>query len=339
MNIKELVKQNEYEFLRTDEHLKDKLIFLVYGGSHAYGTAVETSDVDIRGAAFNSKADLIGMSNFEQTIDSATDTTIYSFNKLVSLFINVNPNAIEMLGSRPEHYLIFNPVGRELIDNRKMFLSKRAARSFGGYANQQLRRLQNAVARDALVATEKEKHILGSVKNAMASFNDRYESFEEGSIKVYIGESDKSDLETEILVDADLKGYPLRDYVSQWAEMSEVVKVYDKLNNRNKKKDEHSLNKHAMHLIRLYLMALDIFEREEIITYRESDLELLLSIRGGKYMNDDGTYQSEFFELVGEYEKRLEYAVENTSLPVTPDYKRIEEFVMYVNERVVTGVY
>jgi len=339
MDIKAIIKQDEYKFLYNDEHLRDKLIFLVYGGSHAYGTSVETSDVDIRGAAFNSKANLIGMSSFEQLVDKETDTTIYGFNKLVILFINVNPNAIEMLGSKPEHYLMFNPVGQELIDNRKMFLSMRAANSFGGYANQQLRRLQNAVARDALIAPEKEKHILGSVKNAMMSFNDRYSNFEEGSIKVYIGESDKSDLDMEILMDADLKGYPLRDYLSQWSEMREVIKVYDKLNNRNKKKDEPSLNKHAMHLIRLYLMALDIFEKEEIITYRENDLELLRSIRGGKYANDDGTYQNEFFELVGEYEKRLEYAVKNTSLPNAPDYKKIEDFVMSVNEMVVTGVY
>lgn len=39
-----------------------------------------------------------------------------------------------------------------------------------------------------------------------------------------------------------------------------------------------------------YLMCLDIFEKEEIVTYRENDRELLLEIRRGKYMNEDGTY-------------------------------------------------
>ena len=121
--------------------------------------------------------------------------------------------------------------------------------------------------------------------------------------------------------------------------MNEVVKAYGKMNHRNNKKDELHLNKHAMHLIRLYLMAIDIFEKEEIITYRADDLELLLSIRNGQYMNEDGTYRFEFFELVNEYEKRLDYAVDNSSLPVQPDLKLIEEFVMSVNERVVTGEY
>ena len=332
--INEIIKTKEYEFLKTNEYLKDNLIFLVYGGSHAYGTATPNSDIDIRGCAFNKKTDLLGLSKFEQVIEERTDTAIYSFNKLINLLINVNPNCIELLGCKPEHYLIFSPIAQEMIDNRKIFLSRRAINSFGGYAAQQLRRLQNAVARDALTESEKEKHILGSIKNAMMCFNEKYADFDEGAIKIYIGKSNKED--SEILMDITLKGYPLRDYKSMWSEMNEVVKAYGKLTHRNRKKDELHLNKHAMHLIRLYLMAIDIFEKEEIITYRENDLDLLTSIRNGKYMNSDGTYQYEFFELVDEYEKRLAYAAENSSIPVKPNYKQIEEFVISVNERIIS---
>ena len=339
MNITEIIKTPEYAFLNTDEHLKDSLIFLTLGGSHAYGTSTPTSDLDIRGCAFNSKTDLLGLSSFEQVIDHTTDTTIYSFNKLVGLFINANPNSIEMLGCKPEHYVIFSPVAREMIDNRKMFLSRRAAASFGGDADTQLKRLQNAVARDALSQSEKERHILASIKNAMLAFNDRYSYFDNGSIKLYIDKSDKADLDTEIFIDVNLRDYPLRDYRSMWEEMSNIVKVYGKINHRNNKKDENHLNKHAMHLIRLFLMAIDIFEKEEIITYRENDLDLLLSIRNGKYMNEDGTYQGEFFDLVSEYEKRLEYAIENSSLPEQPDLRLIEDFMVSVNERVARGEY
>ena len=339
MKINEIIKSDDYAFLNTNEHLKGKLVFLTFGGSHAYGTSTPTSDIDIRGCAFNSKSDLIGLSNFEQVVETNTDTTIYSFNKLVSLFLNVNPNSIEMLGCKPEQYVMFSPIAQEMIDNRNMFLSRRAVNSFGGYANQQLRRLQNAVARDALTQSDKEKHMLGSIKNAMMSFNERYQEFEEGSIKLYIGKSSKEDLDTEIFMDVNLNNYPLRDYKSMWSEMHEVVKVYGKLNHRNNKKDEPHLNKHAMHLIRLYLMAIDIFEKEEIITYRENDLELLSSIRNGQYMNEDGTYKQEFFEVVDGYEKRLDYAVNNSSLPAHPNHKLVQEFVMSVNERVIKGDY
>ena len=88
-----------------------------------------------------------------------------------------------------------------------------------------------------------------------------------------------------------------------------------------------------MHLIRLYLMCLDILENEEIVTYREKEHDLLMSIRNGAYQNEDGTYRSEFFDMVSDFEKRMEYAAENTSLPNKPNMKKIEEFVVEVNRK------
>ena len=333
MNIKGIIKAESYNFLRTNDHIKDKLVFLTLGGSHAYGTSTPTSDIDIRGCALNSKSDLLGLTSFDQVMEPVTDTTVYSFNKLVNLFLNANPNAIEMLGCKSEHYLMFSPIAQEMIDNRKMFLSRRAVNSFGGYANQQLRRLQNAVARDALSQQDKEQHMLLSMKNAMMSFDERYKIFPQGSIELFIAESDKEDMATEIFMNVNLENYPLRDFRSMVGEMQEIIKAYGKLNHRNNKKSEQGLNKHAMHLIRLYLMAIDIFEQEEIITYRERDLDLLCSIRGGQYMNEDGTYQHTFFEMLDGYEKKLAYAVKNSSLPEQPNFKLIQDFVISVNER------
>ena len=91
------------------------------------------------------------------------------------------------------------------------------------------------------------------------------------------------------------------------------------------------------HLIRLYLMGLDILEKEKIITYREDEHDLLMDIRNGKFLDNNGQPIPEFFEMIDEYEKKLEYAKNNTSLPDVPDYKRINEFKMYVNERIVKG--
>ena len=49
--IRDMVSGNNYDFLRENEHLVDRIIFLTLGGSYSYGTNVETSDVDIRGYA------------------------------------------------------------------------------------------------------------------------------------------------------------------------------------------------------------------------------------------------------------------------------------------------
>ena len=335
--IKEMVAGSEYDFLRENEHLKNRIIFLTLGGSYSYGTNVETSDVDVRGCALNSPSDLLGLTNFEQVVNTATDTTIYSFNKLISLLLNCNPNTIEMLGCKREHYFLITDIGQDMIDNRKLFLSRRAVHSFGGYANQQLRRLENAIARDKLSQERKEEHILKSMQSAVKSFESRYTSFENGSMVLYTADSPRDDLDKEIFADIHIDKYPVREFNSVINDLTNVIGTYEKLNHRNHKKDDNHLNKHACHLIRLYLMCLDILEKEDIITYREQDHDLLMSIRAGEYQREDGTYRPEFFEMVTDFEKRLSYAKENTSLPNNPNMKQVEEFVMEVNRKSIEG--
>lgn len=330
-----IVTREEYGFLKAHKRLGKNMILLTLGGSHAYGTNVEGSDIDVRGCALNSKEEILLGQDFEQVIDNTTDTVVYSFHKLIGLLAGCNPNIIEMLGCKPEHYILLSDTGKELLNNKKLFLSQKAVNSFGGYANQQLRRLLNALARDSYTQKEKERHIALSCESAMHSFSERYQEIPEGSIKLSVSASEKEELEQEIFVDANLSHYPLRDFHGMISDFSNILRNYNKINHRNNKKDELHLNKHAMHLIRLYLMCFDILEKEEINTYREKEREFLLSIRNGKFMKEDGSYRSEFFEMVNEYEKRLEYAKENTALPKEPDMKKIGEFVMEINEKVV----
>ena len=44
-----------------------------------------------------------------------------------------------------------------------------------------------------------------------------------------------------------------------------------------------------------------------------------------------------FYDILNDYEKQFEYAKKNTSLPDVPDRKKIEEFKMYVNEKIIKG--
>lgn len=331
--IKMMVAGSEYDFLRTNKHLKDRIIFLTLGGSHSYGTNIETSDVDIRGCALNSPSDILGMTNFEQVVNTATDTTVYGFNKLISLLMSCNPNVIEMLGCKPEHYIVQTDIGREMIANRKLFLSQRAVDSFGGYAIQQLRRLENALARDRLPQARQEEHVLHSMESAVKSFKDRYSDFEYGSIHLYTDASSREELDREIFLDMTLKKFPMREVNSMLNDMHNVMISYNKVNHRNHKKDNAHLNKHAMHLVRLYLMCLDILENEDIVTYREKDIPFLMSIRNGAFMKEDGTYADEFFELIRKYEERMQYSKRHTNLPKHPDQRIIQEFVMDINRR------
>ncbi len=119
--------------------------------------------------------------------------------------------------------------------------------------------------------------------------------------------------------------------------MNNVVRDYDKIGKRNRKKDDNHFNKHAMHLIRLFMMAIDILEKGEIRTHRTDDLELLKSIRRGDFQKADKTFAKEFYDILSDYENRLELATQNSGLPDNPDMEKVEQFVEYVNRKAIEG--
>jgi len=341
--IKDKLNSSEYEFLRTDPHLGRNILILTLAGSIAYGTNVDTSDIDVRGVTVETKQDIMGLSSFEQFEDRATDTVIYGLKKFITLCLNNNPNVLEILGTKPEHLLVITKEGRLLRDNVDLFLSKKAIQSFGNYATAQLRRLQNALARDNYLScmasneakqngqpqAEKEQHILNSISRQMDHLKQTYKSFTDSEINLYIDQSDKEEMDTEIFVDISLKHYPLRDLKNIYSDINNIVKDYSKLNHRNRKKDELHLNKHAMHLIRLLVTGTEILEGKGINTYREKEREFFLDIRKGKYSYND------VFQMVDEYERRFKSAAENTSLPDEPDYKRVEELMIEIYDKIL----
>jgi predicted nucleotidyltransferase len=325
--IKEKLQTKEYDFLKTNEHLGNNIILLTIGGSHAYGTDVETSDIDVRGIALERESELIGLSNFEQFENHETDTTIYSFRKIIQLLLNCNPNVIEILGTKNEHIFTLTEEGKLLRDNIDLFLSKKCTQSFGGYATAQLKRLENALARDSYPQSEKEKHIMGSIKAMMAHLKEHYSDYtKSGKLEVYLDDSEKEDYDQEIFMNIELNHYPLRDFKDIYSEMNEVTKQYGKLNYRNRKKTDGALLKHGMHLIRLLDMGIEILEGKGVHTYRPNR-EFLLDIRNGKY-----SYE-EIFEFANERDKRFKYASDNTELPSKAKYKEIEELVININRR------
>lgn len=336
-DFKQLIEGNQYDFLRTDPRLGKNIILLGVSGSYGYGTNRDGSDVDLRGIALNGKSDLLGLDTFEQFEDRITDTVIFSFMKIIGLLMNCNPNTIEILGLDDDQYVIKNGMGQELLDNRGLFLSKRAVASFGHYAGSQLRRLQNAIARDSLTQSEREKHIMNSVTNALNDFNTRHKDYNGSKIRLYIDEAVTDDLDTEIFVDGEFYHYPLRQYNEMINTLTNVIRDYSKVGERNKKKDDRHLNKHAMHLIRLFMMGINILENGEIATRMKGDnLKLLLDIRDGKYMVESKLIP-EFFEIVGDYERRFEEAANKTYLPDEPDIEAIAKLAESFNYRAVTG--
>lgn len=335
--IKEKLKIYEYDFLRQDKKLGSNIILLTLGGSHAYGMDQAGSDLDVRGIALNSKEEVLLGTDFLQVVNVDTDTTVYSFNKMIQLLTSNNPNTLEILGCLPEHYFHLSEIGKELLENRKMFLSRICISTFGGYAENQLRRMENKATR-LVDQAQNEAYILKSINHAKYDFKNRYYPYDDSEVKLYIDTAVQEGYDSEIFMDVRLKHYPLRDWTGMWNEMKSIVSSYNKIGKRNEKAISHDkLGKHMAHLIRLYMMCIDILEKEEIITYRAEEHDLLMSIRNSEYLDGNRQPTAAFYDLLNEYEKRFDYAKENTSLPDVPDQKRISEFQMYVNERIVKG--
>lgn len=335
--MKSILKTVDYDFLRDNEYLNDNIILLGLGGSYAYGTNNENSDIDIRGIATNTKRNILTGYDFEQIVDVNTDTTIYSFDKIIKLLCSCNPNTIEILGLKPEHYFHLTAAGRELLNNKELFLSKRAVHSFGGYANAQFRRLENKSAR-LVSQTQKEQHILQSIKHAYIDLKNRFHDMPEDAIELFIDKSDREEYDSEIFIDVTLKHYPLRDYKGMLACMGEIIKSYSKIGARNEKAIAHNkLSKHMMHLVRLYLMCFDILENGHIVTYREKEHDFLMNIRNGMYLDENRQPTKEFYEIVDEYERKLDYLKDHTDLPEDVDMEKIKKLVEKINEAVVCG--
>ena len=305
----------EYNFLKTDSKLKN-LCYLVYSGSISYGTNNENSDIDIRGFAKEYLSDILLERPFEVYEDEKTDSVIYGLRKFVNLCKNANPNVLELLGVKDEHILYMNEIGKLIRDNVHLFLSKKAFKSFSGYATAQLRRLQNALAHDRYNQEEKEKHILKSIESMMLVTEDQYK-LNKGDIKFFLKDS-------LVHLSVNIDSISLRQFNAINGSLHTMLNCYDKLNNRNRKKDDNHLFKHAMHLIRLYFTCLDILEKGELITYREKDLPVLRAIRNGEISLDD------VFKLVDELEEKLKIAYLTTKLPDSCDEEGIEKLLLKI---------
>ncbi len=110
-------------------------------GSRAFGLATESSDTDLRGV-YVAPAPLFWRFDKPPTHVSGPRDEEFSWEieRFCSLALRANPSLLECLHSPLVEHL--DATGRELLDLRGAFLSRRADASFRGYAAQQLGRLE-----------------------------------------------------------------------------------------------------------------------------------------------------------------------------------------------------
>lgn len=138
---------------------KNNLILLeAISGSHAYGTNIETSDLDMRGVYIMEEDDYLGMNHPDECADDRQDIKYLEIGKFISLLLTNNPNLIEQLGI-PQHLI---KIKHPLFDSIKLetFLSQRCKYSFGAYAEAQIKKARGLNKKIVNPMSKEKKGIL-----------------------------------------------------------------------------------------------------------------------------------------------------------------------------------
>lgn len=118
-----------------------RTVYLVKAGSHAYGTALHGSDLDVRGMLLPPREFLLGLREVEQYERHEPDVVIYAARKFFRLALGGNPGVLEQLFVEEEDVLFATPLGRAVREGRRLFLSRKLYDPFVGYATSQLKRM------------------------------------------------------------------------------------------------------------------------------------------------------------------------------------------------------
>jgi len=131
LNIEELKQSN-------------RIIFEAICGSIAYGTNNKDSDVDLRGLFIWPKNERITIIDIPKEIaNDSQDIKYYELEKFIKLASECNPSIIELMYLPEDCIKIKTPAMDKLIENRNLFISKKAYHTFNGYAYSMLHKAKS----------------------------------------------------------------------------------------------------------------------------------------------------------------------------------------------------
>jgi len=292
--------------------IDDHTIYLTVHGSRAYGTNLDTSDTDFRGIAIPPKEYFLGYSFvFEQNEQhDPNDKVVFDIRKFFRLASDCNPNVVEILYTDPSNQIKVDKLGERLLENRELFLSRKARYTFAGYAHSQLKRIKThrswllsppkgkPLRSDFGLPEEGNKIVSGSTMGAFDELSSSGYSF--GSDVMQVIQKEK-----------------------QYASALHHWQQYEKWQ-KNRNKDRAALEaqhgfdtKHALHLIRLLRMCVEILSGKGVIV-RRPDFEDLLAIRRGEWTYDKLIEEAESLDAEA---ARL---YESSPLPKNPPVHKLD---------------
>lgn len=350
------------DFVFPDTNLKwlqKRTIFLTKHGSTAYGTALPTSDVDVRGVAVPPLEYYLGYAKrFEQAQFKEPDMVVYEVQKFFKLCADCNPNCLEILYTDPQHHFVTTVYGNLLLKNRDLFLSKKARHTFSGYAMSQLKRLKHhhRWLRDppkgeptrkefdlpptTLIPKEQLEAVYADIRKVVERWDVAIPGADDASI------IDLKNRYAEALAEQKITSD------SQWEAAARTLGINDNFiylmgqerkfqtavnewrqygtwkQERNEARAELEAKfgydtKHGMHLVRLLRMGREVLAGEGVKVFRP-DREELLAIRAGAWS---------FEQLIDWAEKAdadLDAAYQASALPRVPQHERLDILCQHI---------
>jgi predicted nucleotidyltransferase len=296
--------------------LDQHTMFLTLAGSRAHGTARDGSDIDLRGVCVAPLAVRLSLfHSFEQyegelpellaetvrprlerhpsasrALDIKIECVVFDVAKFVGLCATANPNALEILFADERDWVFETPVWRRLHDERQRFLTKKVQQTFHGYAMAQLKKIKTHRAWLSNPPTNKPSR---------ADFG------------LQLPPDVVSALNSEKKYRAAMKHW---DSYQTWKT--------DRNPARAELERRHGYDtKHAMHLIRLMRMGLEVLETGDL-RVRRDDADQLSAIRDGAMPFDD------LLAAAAGLQAAMEQAAAATSLPEAVDRNWVDDLLL-----------
>ncbi len=339
------------------EWIQDATIFLTLHGSHAYGTNTSASDVDVRGLCIPPKKYFYGyLEHFDQLQIHSTEQDFVNYNvvKFFEMAAKCNPNALEILFTDPQHHIHVTHIGTHLLQNRELFLSKKAKHTFAGYAISQLGRIKRhrrwlltppnhaptraefGLPERTIIPADQLAVVWSQIKAKIEEWDVDYGTSLDDAARIDMqGRIAKALAEQQITND------------TQWMPAARTLGVDENfIELMDKEKRHHNAQtewnhyqgwkkernparaaleakfgydtKHGMHLVRLLRMGKEVLEGKGLIVFRP-DREELQAVRQGVWSFDT------LLEWATKAEQGLELAFQNSPLPWGPDYKKLDK--------------
>ena len=294
-------------------------IFKTVTGSHAYGMATPTSDIDVRGVAIAPKSTVAGFAyNFEQYEDKENDIVIYDIRKFFQLATKNNPNIIELLFIDEKHWQYHNTFwSMHIHPHRHLFLNKGCHHRYTGYAHAQLKRIKTH--KQWLLDPPKEKPLRA---NYGLPEQKKLTNDERGALNKLI--EDDYDIGKEIMAYL-VQEKQYQAHLNQWKQYSNWKKHRNPARAELEQKYGYD-TKHASHLIRLLKQGIEILQTHDLVIGRQEDAEELLAIRTGLYSYD------ELMEVAQKLEETSEKWYNKSALRNAPDIKTINQLCVKAQE-------